>query len=96
MKSKVLITVVVGVLLAACEHQPPVQETSNGQFSLTATSSSGYHGSRELAAQKANTYCGRSGQRATTTGLNDKAELGPNGEHSTTITFTCAAPVSHM
>lgn len=97
MRGEVLITLVAGVLLTACEHQPPVQEMSNGQFSLTATSSSGgYHGSRAVAVQKANTYCERSGRRATTANLDDKTELGPNGEHSTTIIFTCAVPVSPM
>ena len=97
MRGEVLITLVAGVVLAACEHQPPVQEMSNGEFSLTATSSSsGYGGSRRLAVQKANTYCGRSGQRAATASLSDKAELGPNGEHSSTIIFTCATPASPL
>jgi hypothetical protein len=97
MRGEVVIMLVAGVVLAACEHQPPVQEMSNGEFSLTATSSSaGYGGSRRLAMQKANTYCGHSGKRAATASLSDKAELGPNGEHSTTIVFTCATPFSHL
>lgn len=83
------------LLLAACEHQPAVQAMGNGQHSLTATSSSGgYYGSREEAVEQANDFCGKSGQRAITAGFYDKAEIGPHGEHTTSIIFTCAAPKS--
>jgi len=83
----------VTLLLAACEHQPAVQDMGSGQHSLTATSSSGgYYGSREDAVEQANDFCGKSGQRAVTAGFFDKAEIGPHGEHTTSIIFTCAAP----
>jgi hypothetical protein len=83
------------LLLAGCEHQRPVQDMGSGQHSLTATSSSGgYYGSREEAVEQANDYCAKSGQRAVTAGFYDKAEIGPHGEHTTSVIFTCAAPRS--
>jgi hypothetical protein len=81
------------LLLSGCAHPLPVADMGAGQHSLTATSSSGgYYGSREEAVEEANDYCGRSGQRAVTAGFYDKAEIGPHGEHTTSIIFTCAAP----
>jgi len=81
------------MLLAGCAHQPPVQDMGSGQHSLTASSSTaGYYGSREEAVEQANDYCGKSGQRAVTAGFFDKAEIGPHGEHTTSIIFTCAPP----
>lgn len=86
------IACVAALLLSGCEHALPVEDMGGGQHSLTATSSSGgYYGSREEAVQQAQDYCGRSGQRAVTAGFYDKAEIGPHGEHTTSIIFTCAA-----
>jgi hypothetical protein len=80
------------LLLAGCEHQPLVQDMGGGQHSLTATSSSGgYYGSREQAVEQANDFCEKSGRRAVTAGFYDKAAVGPHGEHTTSIIFTCAA-----
>ena len=85
------------VVVAACGHQPQVQEMGNGQHSLTATSSSaGYYGSREEAVEQANDYCARSGQQAVTAGFYDRADIGPHGEHTTSIIFTCGAPKARM
>jgi len=96
MKGRARIAWAAALLLAACEHAPPVEDMGGGQHSLTATSSTaGYYGSHEEAVELANDYCGRSGQRAVTAGFYDKAEIGPHGEHTTSIIFTCAAPKSH-
>jgi hypothetical protein len=95
MKSTARIACAAALLLSGCEHPLPVENMGGGQHSLTATSSSaGYYGSREEAVEQANDYCGRSGQRAVTAGFYDKPDIGPHGEHTTSIIFTCAVPKS--
>lgn len=65
----------------------------NGRHSLTVTApSAGYYGSREEAVEQANDFCSRQGQAAVTDGFYDRTELGPEGEHTSTILFRCAAP----
>jgi hypothetical protein len=97
MRGEALITVVASLVLIACGHQPPVQDMGNGQHSLSATSSAGgYYGSREEAVEQANDYCAHSGQRAVTAGFYDKTPVGPNGEHTTSIIFTCTTPKGRM
>ena len=82
------------VLLGACAHTTvPVQDLSNGQHSLTATAvSGGTDGSHEEAVEEANDYCRRSGQQAVIGSFYDKAEVGAQGEHTSTIIFSCSAP----
>jgi hypothetical protein len=93
MRGEALITLAAALVLIACEHQPQVRDMGNGQHSLTATSSSaGYYGSHEEAVEEANEYCAHSGQRAVTAGFYDKSQVGLQGEHTTSIIFTCAAP----
>ena len=82
------------LLLAGCAHgRPQVQEMGNGQHSLTATASSGgFSGSREEAVERANDFCARTGQQPAIDGFYDKPELGPLGEHTSSIIFRCVAP----
>ena len=97
MRSEALIILTASLVLMACEHQPPVQDMGKGQHSLTASSSTaGYYGSHEEAVEEANDYCAHSGQRAVTAGFYDKSQVGPHGEHTTSIIFTCAAPKGRM
>ncbi len=82
----------VVALLNACAHTPVV-EVGSGQHSLTATApSGGYDGSREGAVEQAHAYCARQGLAAVTDGFYDKSELGPQGEHTSTVLFRCAPP----
>lgn len=84
----------VTVALTACAHVG-VQEMGSGQHSLTAVSSSGgYSGSHEEAVEQADAWCARSGQQTVIDGFYDKPSIGPNGEHSSSIIFSCAAPKS--
>lgn len=80
--------------LCGCAHSPvPVQDMGNGQHSLTATSESGgLEGSRELAVERANAYCERSGQQPVIASFYDHGTVGTQGEHTSTIIFSCAAP----
>jgi hypothetical protein len=76
--------------LAGCTHLP-VQDLGHGRYSLTATAASGgFYGSREAAVEEANEFCRRHGEAAVTDGFYDKSELGPEGEHTSSILFRCA------
>jgi len=80
------------LLLAACAHLD-VLDMGNGRHSLTAVSpSGGYAGSHEEAVERANEFCGRSRQGAVIEGFEDKPGVGPLGEHTSSIVFSCAAP----
>lgn len=82
------------VALWACAHGD-VQEMGSGQHSLTAVSSSGgFSGSHEEAVERANEWCAKFGQQAVIGSFYDKAGVGPKGEHSSSIIFSCAAPKS--
>ncbi len=82
-------------LLCACAHPAvQVQDMSNGQHSLTATSASGgVEGGREAAVQGANAYCERHGQEPVIASFYDRSGVGAQGQHTSTIIFSCAAPV---
>jgi hypothetical protein len=80
------------LLLTACAHVN-VQDVGNGRHSLVAVShSGGYDGSHEEAVELANDYCGRRRQTAVIEGFDDKPGVGPEGEHTSSLLFTCAAP----
>ena len=87
-------TLAAVLLLSACAHLQ-VQEMGNGRHALTAVSpSGGFAGSHEEALELANDYCGRSRQRAVIESFDDKPGLGPNGEHTSSLLFTCAPPAA--
>jgi hypothetical protein len=78
--------------LAACAHTA-VQDLGNGRHALTATSpSGGYYGSHEEAVEEANAFCAHASQQALVDGFYDKPELGPQGEHASSVFFRCAVP----
>ena len=80
------------LLLAGCTHLDVV-DMGEGRHALTAVSpSGGYAGSHEEAVELANEYCGKSRQSAVVQGFDDKPGVGPLGEHTSSILFTCAAP----
>jgi hypothetical protein len=80
------------ILLTACSHVN-VTDRSNGEHLVTGTASSGgYTGSREEAIEQANDFCHRSRQQPVIASFDDKPELGPKGEHTSSVVFTCAAP----
>jgi hypothetical protein len=84
-----VLTLVALVLLAGC-HRLNVQDLQNGQHSVTATSpSGGYSGSREETIELANEYCDKHHQQAVLDGFFDKSELGPKGEHTSSLIFSC-------
>jgi hypothetical protein len=92
MKATTAAAVVASLAVAGCEHTH-VTDMGGGQHSLTAVApSGGYDGSHEEAIQEANDYCGKSRQQAVIDGFYDKPELGPHGEHTSSIIFKCAAP----
>jgi hypothetical protein len=80
--------------LAGCSHLE-VANLGAGRYSLTAISpSGGYSGSHEEAIEAANDYCGRSRQAPIIDSFEDKPGLGPRGEHTSSIVFSCAAPTA--
>lgn len=80
------------LLLFGCAHTN-VLDMGNGRYSLNASSpSGGFYGSHEQAVQLANDFCGKSVQQTLIDGFYDKAEIGPDGEHTSSIFFRCAAP----
>jgi hypothetical protein len=81
------------LLLAACATHANVQAVGNGRLALVAVSQSGgYQGSHEEAVELANDYCGRRRQTAVIEGFDDKPGVGLEGEHTSGVVFTCAAP----
>jgi hypothetical protein len=80
------------LFLAGCTHLDVV-DMGSGRHALTAVSpSGGYAGSHEEAVELANDYCGKSRQTAVIEGFDDKPGVGPLGEHTSSVVFTCAAP----
>jgi hypothetical protein len=78
------------LLLAGCAHTSHVQDNDNGTHSVTATANwGGYTGSREETIAQANDFCGKSGQMAGIEGFADKPGVSPEGEQTSTLTFTC-------
>lgn len=81
------------LLLAACATSANVQDIGNGRHSLVAVSpSGGYQGSHEEAVELANDYCSGRRQTAVIEGFDDKPGIGPEGEHTSGVVFSCAAP----
>jgi hypothetical protein len=81
------------LLLAACATRATVQDVGNERHSLVAVSpSGGYQGSHEEGVELANDYCSRLRQTAVIEGFHDKPGVGPEGEHTSSVVFTCAAP----
>jgi len=79
-------------LVVSCAHLE-VQDMGNGQHSLSAVASSGgYAGSHEEAVERANDFCRKSGQQAVIDGFYDKPDIGPLGEHTSSIIFSCTPP----
>jgi hypothetical protein len=92
MRVAIAAALVASLAAAGCEHAH-VADMGSGQHSLTAVApSGGYDGSREEAIQEANDYCGKSRQQPVIDGFYDKPELGPHGEHTSSIIFKCATP----
>jgi hypothetical protein len=92
MNAAILATVPALLVLAGCEHAQ-VADMGSGQHSLTAVApSGGYDGSHEEAIEEANDYCRKSRQQPVIDGFYDKPELGPHGEHTSSIIFKCAPP----
>ena len=90
MKAAIAAAVLAVLALTGCEHTH-VADMGSGQHSLTAVApSGGYDGSHEEAIEEANDYCGKSRQQAVIDGFYDKPELGPHGEHTSSIIFKCA------
>ena len=78
--------------LCACTQQP-VADVGNGRYALVAVSSSGgYAGSHEEAIERANEYCDRFHQQAVIDGFDDQPQVGPQGKHTSSVVFICAAP----
>jgi hypothetical protein len=82
----------VGLLmLSACSSQP-VTDAGPGRHSVTATSTNGVLAARDQAVRLANSYCGRSGQRAVVESFDDKTLGGVIGDPTSSVVFTCGAP----
>jgi len=80
------------LLLGACAHLN-VTDSADGRHRVTGSAASGgYTGSREEAIEQANDFCGRSRQRAVIESFDDKPEVGPKGEHTSELEFSCATP----
>jgi hypothetical protein len=80
------------LLLAGCAHTSHVQDAGNGVHSVTASANwGGYTGSREETIAQANDFCAKSGQTAAIQGFEDKPGVSPQGEQTSTLTFTCTA-----
>ena len=92
MKAATPAAVLTLLAVAGCAHTH-VADMGSGQHSLTAVApSGGYDGSHEEAIEQANDYCHKSRQQAVIDGFYDKPELGPHGEHTSSIIFECATP----
>src|SRR5262245_27309759 len=92
MKAAIAAAVLAFLVLTGCQHTH-VADMGRGQHSLTAVApSGGYDGSHEAAIEDANDYCHKARQQAVIDGFYDKPELGPHGEHTSSIIFKCAAP----
>jgi len=88
-----ILTLTAALLLTACTHLH-VQDAGNGAHLVTGSAASGgYTGSREEAIEQANAYCDKSGQRAVIESFDDKPGVGPKGEHTSSLLFTCAPPL---
>jgi hypothetical protein len=83
-------------LLLGCAHDHiHVLDLGEGRHSLNATAQSGgFYGSHEAAVELANEFCGKSGQQPIIDGFYDQAEIGPAGQHTSSIFFRCRPKTS--
>jgi hypothetical protein len=85
----------IALLLAACATPLSVRDAGNGRLALVAVSpSGGYYGSHEEAVERANDYCSRLRRSAVIDGFDDRPAVGPQGQHTSIVVFTCAAPTA--
>jgi len=88
-----ILILTAALLVTACTHLN-VQDAGNGRHLVTGSAASGgYTGSREEAIEQANAYCDESHQRAVIDSFDDKPGVGPRGEHTSGMLFTCAPPL---
>jgi hypothetical protein len=81
-------------LLAGCAHVE-VRDLGDGRHALTAVSpSGGFAGSHEEAVERANEYCAKSRQRVAIERFEDQPGVGPRGEHTSSLVFTCTPPAT--
>ena len=79
-------------LMLGCGHVA-VRDLGDGHHAVTAVApSGGYSGSHEEAIEEANDFCGHSRQTAVIERFEDSPILGPQGEHTSSAVFSCAAP----
>jgi hypothetical protein len=87
-----LVALCLAILAAACTPVL-VENLGDGRHSLTVVApSGGYSGSHEEAIEQANAYCARSHETAVIGSFLDQPGVGPRGEHTSRILFTCATP----
>jgi hypothetical protein len=78
--------------MLGCAHTA-VRDLDDGRHVLTAVASSGgYSGSHEEAIEQANEFCAHSRQTAVIERFDDSPAIGPQGEHTSSAVFSCAAP----
>jgi hypothetical protein len=78
------------LLVAGCAHTSHVQDLGNGMHAVTASANwGGYTGSREETIAQANDFCGESQHIAAIENFEDKPGVGPKGEQTSTLTFSC-------
>lgn len=89
---RVAAVIAFSFLLGACTHVP-VSDLGQGRHSLTAASpSGGYSGSHEETIEQANDYCHSSHEVAVIDHFEDRPGVGPRGEHTSSIVFSCTPP----
>ncbi len=80
------------LLFGCARTHTDVLDLGVGRHSLNATApSGGFYGSHEAAVELANDFCGKSQQQPVIDGFYDKAEIPPDGAHTSSIFFRCAA-----
>jgi hypothetical protein len=83
-------TLAAVLLLAGCAHVE-VRDLGDGRHALTAVSpSGGFAGSHEEAVERANDFCAKPHQRVAIERFEDQPGVGPRGEHTSSLVFTCA------
>jgi hypothetical protein len=79
-------------LMLGCAHVV-VHDRDDGRHALTAVASSGgYSGSHEEAIEEANDFCAHARHTAVIERFEDSPVIGPQGEHTSSAVFSCAAP----
>jgi hypothetical protein len=79
------------LFLGACAHQE-VADLGGGRHALIAASSSaGFSGSHEEAAEQASAYCEKFRQSAAIDSFDDLPDVGSHGQHTSRVVFSCTA-----